>query len=402
MKKITFAVAISAALFSCKNAADTTTVSNVVNQAADTPTTVTVNTPVQQVKHKKATPDTTHKEDDQVLAELLKSKAVAPVHYTIATGRPIKCETKHGYVITALRSELETFAGTTPTGRVDVEITELPDRASFVRNNAQTVSNGRLLVSGGSFYVKMSWEGNSLRLKKGAGITIDLPTPQKGMDVFYGDPDTAGRMNWRREAPRTEPAEYAASDVIQSDDAGIQFEMGDRLIKSYIKRKPIAGGSIPSTSLRNMTSIGFDGRSLTSDIERLDTADANAARRAMSTTTESIRANRLGWINCDRFYTGDIQEIKYAIAAEDSIGDARLYVVYKSINSVLQLAPALATDVFQPAKGPLGEEAYIVAVGVKKGEVYSCKMPVKFSTGNRYRIAWNKSSEKDIDKLFAL
>ena len=65
------------------------------------------------------------------------------------------------------------------------------------KSNAATVSNGRLLASGGSYFIGMENNGQKIRLKKGHSLPVDFPVfAKEEMELFYGERDSAGSMNW--------------------------------------------------------------------------------------------------------------------------------------------------------------------------------------------------------------
>lgn len=96
--------------------------------------------------------------------------------------------------------------GNTITDNVTIEVIEALSLADFLRNDLQTVSNGRPLQSGGMVYIDATANGKPLALKEGAALSIELPTNfmGNGFSMFTGNYDDAGNINWKEEGPMDE------------------------------------------------------------------------------------------------------------------------------------------------------------------------------------------------------
>jgi hypothetical protein len=84
------------------------------------------------------------------------------------------------------------------TGKVYVEMLLVKKKGDMIRADKPTSSDGRLLVSGGELFVKLTKNGQQLQLVPGKTIGLrynDAPILQ-GMKVFYGDESNTDRFNW--------------------------------------------------------------------------------------------------------------------------------------------------------------------------------------------------------------
>jgi len=96
---------------------------------------------------------------------------------------------------------LEKADGTAVDGDVLVKIVELTTADELFRANAATVSNGELLLSGGSYYVGMECNGQDLKIKEGRQLQMEFPRiKDNDMELFYGHRNENGDMNWVRAA----------------------------------------------------------------------------------------------------------------------------------------------------------------------------------------------------------
>lgn len=104
---------------------------------------------------------------------------------------------KKGLKVTVNPSMLEKADGTAVDGPVEVRLAELANSTDLFKANAATISNGRLLVSGGSYFIEMFCNGKLLQVRKGKYVAVDFPVLSNNeMELFYGSRDASGNMNW--------------------------------------------------------------------------------------------------------------------------------------------------------------------------------------------------------------
>ena len=83
-------------------------------------------------------------------------------------------------------------------GPVKIELIESLELSDIVLLNAQTVSNGKLLQTGGVIYLSASVNDNDVVLKKEKSIQIEIPSSNRidDMTAFVGNYNSDGVMNW--------------------------------------------------------------------------------------------------------------------------------------------------------------------------------------------------------------
>lgn len=92
-----------------------------------------------------------------------------------------------------------TSGGSPVSGNIEVSVKEIYTPMEMIINNMPTVSDGKLLESGGEFQVTVAQNGAPLQLAPGNFLRIALPNINRdlrGMQVFKGVPDSAGEVNW--------------------------------------------------------------------------------------------------------------------------------------------------------------------------------------------------------------
>ena len=94
---------------------------------------------------------------------------------------------------------LEKENGTVVDGKIIVRLIELTNSEDLFKSNAATISDGRLLMSGGSYFIGMECNGEKLKIKKDKNLKVEFPILKgEEMQLFYGERDILQAMNWRR------------------------------------------------------------------------------------------------------------------------------------------------------------------------------------------------------------
>lgn len=88
--------------------------------------------------------------------------------------------------------------GTEPTSGIIVSCIEAYDYADMIRFNLQTVSDGRMLETGGMLKITASVGERPLQLKPNKMLDVTMPTQKykEGMQVFVSE-SNEGNMNWK-------------------------------------------------------------------------------------------------------------------------------------------------------------------------------------------------------------
>ncbi|GAB1855327.1 hypothetical protein MHTCC0001_01600 [Flavobacteriaceae bacterium MHTCC 0001] len=106
----------------------------------------------------------------------------------------IEVKGEKGTVIRFNPKDLETKS----TDSLSIELIELTSQQDLLLANAQTVSNGEWLISGGAFKIDIKQDETSLNLKESKTIDVTFPktTDEGDMALFYGERDVKGDMQW--------------------------------------------------------------------------------------------------------------------------------------------------------------------------------------------------------------
>lgn len=306
---------------------------------------------------------------------------------------------RHGLKVTVNPAVLETVNGEPFTGDIKVKIVEITTPGELFKTNAATISNGQLLVSGGSYYVAMESNGQQLQLKKGETMQMEFPKIKDNeMELFYGNRNMAGDMNWQRaETPlRISQAIVDYNPPFEINYSNVAYKSKYRMFDSltekviFMDRKMTLRDMVGELQERGVDkkidSIYISWENFYGDVityrsdkpyahyvkkYRIMTCKEIEAERDSIAKSEKVRlaqqeANRkydeewrmrynenslvsqiqkyyapsevkqLGWINCDRFYK-DPQSAEVPVEMPYTLNntDVQYFLIYKSFNGLM-------------------------------------------------------------------
>lgn len=139
-------------------------------------------------------------------------------NFTVSAKSITNVQSRGGLKLSVDPAFIEREDGSPLQGNIEVSIVELTNVDDLFKSNAATISNGRLLASGGSYFIGMKNGKSKIRIKKGASLQAEFPVLKKeDMQLFYGQRDVDGNMNWTE-----------ANDKLQSQYETISFNTADK------------------------------------------------------------------------------------------------------------------------------------------------------------------------------
>ena len=334
-------------------------------------------------------------------------------YYVVSSKAPSKVVGKKGTVIYINPLDLETDIGTNITDSIRIELKELHTQAELAISNAQTISRGKLLESGGAYYINLTSSGKNLQIRQGKTLKAEFPKiSDKSMSLFYGSHDTTGNMSWTesntkfsvkqendtisiKSAPMVIP-DTGISTLIITTESGNVYQMSEY---EFQKRKLIDS----EFCCDSCYSIRRNYRMVGPNEETLFRNKGN--EKIFNSIYEAIEINKLGWINCDRFY--DIENktnMTVSFENKDNIESAVLFLVFKDINSVMKnyflTSDKLNNTIFKDV--PVGQKVKLISISVKNNEVFTYYSELTIDSEKTIKIKHEKSSVSDINKLFRI
>lgn len=283
---------------------------------------------------------------------------------------------KAGTLILVNPDDLTTLQNEPVDNKIEVELKELTNQEQLLKTNAQTVCNGKLLVSGGAYYINLKSEGKPLKLKSGKSLSVKFPKlTDAPMTLFAGYRDSLGQMQWqqRKQVFRADPLQGAWRDT---RNMAIQYD-GDILeIDTFPKRK-----KKEKTETEKKVDEAYDKVYAAMDIQSL------------------------GWINCDRFYNiPDKTNLSINIQGREAIPFASIYLVFDGMNSVMQ------THYGSTAKGvsnpgfeniPVGAKVRLVAFSLKDDKLLAYSSDIIIKKNETVAVALKEISEEELKKMLS-
>lgn len=312
--------------------------------------------------------------------EFLKQYEEPSQIFKVFTDKPSKVKGKQGTIISINPIDLITEQGQPVGNSIEIELKELTNQEQLLRTNAQTTSNGKLLVSGGAYFINMTSDGQQLKLKDGKSLSVEFPIITKNeMSLFFGIRDTLGQLNWLQSEKKFEIKPKQKINVPAKTEATF----------SEIELLP--------------SNIGHDSnRPLT--LEEKKVIEEQKKNSVIADKVyKAVELKQFGWINCDRFYNiPNVTKLQYAFSEKDSIVSANVYLIFKDINSVMKSCYFSFKDKEYNSgfeNIPVGAKTQIIAFSIKNGKTYAYKSELTIKVNETVQLTLSETNQDQFDKL---
>lgn len=301
--------------------------------------------------------------------------------FQVSASKPTQVKEKQGTTISINPNDLTTESGEPLGQKIQIELKELTNQTQLLKSNAQTVSNGQLLVSGGAYYINMTSDGKQLKLKDGKTLSVEFPKlSDNEMSLFYGQRDSLGGMNWKEstETFKVKPR---------------QAEQQQTATKTTTKKK---------SEMEALLYYIESDRS-TTPMTKEEKEKMERVTKVYEKVYSAVNISSLGWINCDRFL--EIQsktDLLVNFNPSDSISSANIYLVFKDINSVMQsyyfsYNGKTNNEGFKDI--PVGYKVRLVAYTIKDEKVLSYASDITVKNKQTLTLAMKETNDSELKKL---
>lgn len=124
--------------------------------------------------------------------------------FTVNPAKAVHIECKGGTMIDIPANSLVMADGSVPKGPVTITVTEYLSYFDLWKHRVSTISNGSMLETGGSCYIKAESAGKPVDVKKGITYDIAFPTKaDKRMSTFTGVRNLEGEVVWKQDSVAT-------------------------------------------------------------------------------------------------------------------------------------------------------------------------------------------------------
>lgn len=323
-----------------------------------------------------------YKDEASKLNDILKKYEEPSQIFKVSSDKPTVIIGKKGTKISINPNDLITESGK-PFGKdIKVELKELTNQEQLLRSNAQTVSNGKLLVSGGAYFIGMTSNDEQLRLKDSKILKVQFPKiTDEEMVLFYGQRNDLGEMNWENSSENFKVTAPPASSRPIADTETIKWEILN-----------------PKSDIDAIFDYIDTGYVETPEEE----VEGNKQRKnyiVNQKVYEAIGIRQLGWINCDRFLEiENITDLYASFNQQDSIKNANVFLVFKNINSVMQ-ANFYSDKSSQFENIPVGYKARLIAYTIKHEKVFAYSTELTITKGQKLTLNLKEINENDFKNL---
>jgi len=368
-----------------------------------------------------------------------------------------------GLKVTIDPAALEREDGTEVDGTINISILELTTADDLFKSNAATMCEGRLLASGGSYYIGMENNGQKLRIKKGRALQVNFPAITKDeMELFYGERDTEGNMNWKRAGVDLVPgkqessvtfvnrtdefAEMPAEPAIEMPKLTLYRSLYEKVyyynkqmtvqelvdtLNRYSKKVFLEtvytwpkeldtlppGTKVDTTFL--LRKYGPPKQYYLKTYKSLEDEKARWARiaawrdsvnrlRYTGSLTDQVQRyyqpsaiSSLGWINCDRFYQNRQTDVELDIPITMNGSRIQFFLIFRSFNGLMNFnvdTVGIKRNIFRNL--PDGQAVTIVGFSKVKGQLFQCRKDLIIRKDKPVAISFEKISQEEMTKMF--
>lgn len=173
------------------------------------------------------------KEKENECLRLLEKTRAPESHHYQQPHRPLVVIGKEGTEL-LIPADAFLYPDGSPVAKdVEILLTEVAKKSELVLSNLPTVSDGRMLVSGGVIKIEAIADGKELHLAPGKSVLVNFPGGYiPDMQLFKGQYNASGQMNW---VPMTEAPSANAHPM---DKLGAAKDVAMPLFLDYGKVNP--------------------------------------------------------------------------------------------------------------------------------------------------------------------
>lgn len=297
--------------------------------------------------------------------------------FKLPSDKIIKVTGKQGTIIRIDPADLEMENGQPIGKHIKIELKELSNRQQLLRANAQTISDGQLLISGGAFFINASSGGQKIKLKKGKTYSAEFPKlSDDEMQLYYGHQDSSGSMNWK-----------------QTDK---KFADKKEPIKKSLYSEMVLTKSKSKDTIRTELK-----KSSKAEVEKMKKEAAMDNK-----LYQAIDLDQFGWINCDRFFDPNAPRTNLQFAIEnnaDEVNFAKVYLIFNNVKSVVQSNYFVEGNTIEKkdfTNVPVGSSVRIFAVSYYHEKIFALLTePMKVTQNQNEKLLLKEVNEATSEKL---
>ncbi|MGK0388675.1 MAG: hypothetical protein ACI94Y_001407 [Maribacter sp.] len=276
-------------------------------------------------------------------------------------------------------------------GEIVVNLKEYYSKKDFVADRLSTISKGNLIKSGGMIHLEAKSMNKQLSLAKDKTIELLFPRMDQQYFTFYGQRMDDGSIDWEKGENDTQ------SQSVNLDDFDVTMTLDGNGLE--LVEKEVAKERNKSATFKGRNGVFQE----ITDSVRLEKINNKInywkTKEAVSTR---LKSNRIGYINCDRFMDSETSDTEILVEVADNVKATYGLLVFKDLNSVIEIRQQEKNIFFYNANLPLGKNVDLIIVGRDDDNgLYLYQKSFRLSKKNAEKIELVKSSYEKLDEILS-
>lgn len=341
----------------------------------------------------------------QRLKSFINNEAKLTQQFFVAPDSVITVIGKKGTKITFKTEDLKSLLnGAEIKDSLLVNLIELTSKQDLLLANTQTISNGKWLISGGAFKIEFLANGERLSLKEGKSISIYFPktNDEENMEIFHGEIDTNGNMNWVETKTKINEKKYITihyENSVQLDSNLTRINDVDIYDEELMKKNL---GLLSFSEYKNLYPeidslyIANDTLSNLKSWKNYEEFLANRPQSELINQSfyDEISTSKLGWINIDKFAANE-EKINIKFSFNKSINTTQTYIIDEKYNTILNVYN-------EEIQIPLNRSFLIISFGINNDTFYGYKKSIRYNKNVTHLINYKKIKKSQLKSLLKL
>lgn len=306
--------------------------------------------------------------------------------YTVSGTTPSTVTGLGGTRMNINPADLVTADGQPIKGDINVELKELDSPEKMALAGAPTMSNGDVLISGGSYYFGMTSGGQAVQLAPGKTMEVQLPqiSNEPDMEVYVGEVDGSGNVNWQPTGKPLTGLSYNR-DVNGGNNNGGSGNGSGSGNETPTGGNGTGSGTRPTAGTNNNTGTTNNN------------ATGGGAANAFYSPTQ---LTQLGWVNADKGNRGGCRMFVEVEGVDPTT--TQVFIIYKDVKTLVEGKPeqGFSTNKFIFENIPANQPVKIVAVSKAFGTVYAGEMQAKTKARAKFTLPMKRSTDSEAADMF--
>jgi len=257
-----------------------------------------------------------------------------------------------------------------------VELKEYYAMADYVKYGLPTISNGKLIETGGVIYLNVKEATGSkkpvnINPNKGIGAEFTLGKKKTDMKVFIKDPSSSD-MNWELQDSFKRKGTWQMTETIYDSDDNIISEITYNSKEEWEKHLK--------------------------DVEKKEILQKQAVVNK-GKSDNMLQIYNLGFINCDRFINEPQKPFMVNLTEENKNSAANYYLVFNDIRGVMNGSSTDKEVSFSSV--PVNKKATLIAVSFEGSQAYYFSTEIMTGKSSNLKINLMPVEEKFIHSELA-